>query len=45
MTALLVIMLIFMVALVVDQLALSERCHKLEMKLRGYDHIGGRKHE
>ncbi len=45
MTALMVIMLIFMVALVVDQLALTEKCHKLEMKLRGYDHIGGRKHD
>lgn len=40
MTALMVIMVIFMVALVVDQLALSEKCHKLEMKLRGYDHTG-----
>ncbi|WP_187348104.1 hypothetical protein [Limosilactobacillus fermentum] len=34
MTALNVILAVFMVALIVDQMLLSERVHRLEMKLR-----------
>lgn len=34
MTALAVVLMVFIIALVVDRVVLSERVHKLEMKLR-----------
>ena len=40
MTALAVILMVFIITLVVDRVVLSERVHKLEMKLRNEHYKG-----
>ncbi|WP_167336643.1 hypothetical protein [Limosilactobacillus gorillae] len=40
-----VILVVLLVALALNQLLLTERCHELEMRLRGEDYEGGHKDE
>ncbi len=42
MTALAVILMVFIIALVVDRVTLSERVHRLELKLRNEHYKGDR---